>query len=80
MPLVMLPDGRPVTHCYKGVDAWRLVNGRLLANRIPDARLHVVEGGGHLFLFTRGEEMAGIVGDFLDTGASKARRQLHTTT
>lgn len=56
----------------------RLVNGRLLANRIPDARLHVVEGGGHLFLFTRGEEMADIVTDFLDTGASKARRQLHT--
>ena len=57
----------------------RLVNGRLLANRIPDARLHVVEGGGHLFLFTRGEEMADIVTDFLDTGASKARRQLHAT-
>ncbi len=54
----------------------RLVNGRLLANRIRDSRLHVVEGGGHLFLFTRGEEMAGIVADFLDTGASKAHRQL----
>jgi poly(3-hydroxyalkanoate) depolymerase len=54
----------------------RLVNGRLLANRIPDSRLHVVEGGGHLFLFTRGEEMAGVVADFLDTGASKAYRQL----
>ena len=54
----------------------RLVNGRLLANRIRDARLHVVEGGGHLFLFTRGPEMAAIVADFLDTGASKAYRQL----
>jgi len=57
----------------------RLVNGRLLANRIPDGRLHVVEGGGHLFLFTRGEEMAEVVRDFLDTGASKARRQLRPT-
>ncbi len=55
----------------------RLANGRLLANRIPDARLHIVEGGGHLFLFTRAEEMADVVRDFLDTGASKARRQLH---
>lgn len=54
----------------------RLENGRLMANRIPDARLHVVEGGGHLFLFTRGEEMAEVVRDFLATGASKARRQL----
>lgn len=57
----------------------RLVNGRLMANRIPDCRLHVVEGGGHLFLFTRGAEMAEIVRDFLDTGASKARRQLRST-
>lgn len=54
----------------------RLVNGRLLAYGIPNATLHVVKGGGHLFLFTRGEEMADLVRDFLDTGASKARRQL----
>lgn len=54
----------------------RLANGRLLANRIPDARLHVVEGGGHLFLFTRAEEMADVVREFLETGAAKARRQL----
>jgi poly(3-hydroxyalkanoate) depolymerase len=65
--LVLAGDDDPIV---------RLVNGRLLASRIPDARLHVVEGGGHLFLFTRGEEMANIIVDFLDTGASKARRQL----
>lgn len=57
----------------------RLANGRVLANRITDARLHVVEGGGHLFLFTRGQEMATIVADFLDTGSSKAYRQLRPT-
>ena len=45
-----------------------LVNARLIANRMPNARLHVVEGGGHLFLFTRAEEMAGLVRDFLDAG------------
>lgn len=65
--LVLAGDDDPIV---------RLSNGRLLANRIPDARLHVVEGGGHLFLFTRSEEMAGLIVDFLDTGASKARRQL----
>ena len=54
----------------------RLVNARVMARLIPDGRLHVVEGGGHLFLFTRGREMAGVVDDFLDAGAAKARRQL----
>ncbi len=65
--LVLAGDDDPIV---------RIVNGRLLANRIPDARLHVVEGGGHLFLFTRAEELSAIVIDFLDSGASKARRQL----
>src|SRR5437016_3689399 len=29
-----------------------LVNARLIARRLPNARLHVVRGGGHLFLVT----------------------------
>jgi poly(3-hydroxyalkanoate) depolymerase len=49
-----------------------LPNSRIIANRIPDGRLHVVEGGGHLFLFTRAEEMADIVTSFLATGADEA--------
>lgn len=57
-----------------------LVNGRLLAKQIPAGRLHIVEGGGHLFLFVRAQEMAGVVRGFLDTGASKARRQLRGQT
>ncbi len=65
--LVLAGDDDPIV---------RLVNGRLLAHRIPDAHLHVVEGGGHLFLFTKSEEMADLIIDFLDTGASKAKRQL----
>ncbi|MEZ5340520.1 MAG: alpha/beta fold hydrolase [Acidimicrobiales bacterium] len=65
--LVLAGDDDPIV---------RLANGRLLAHRIPDARLHVVKGGGHLFLFTRSETMAGLIVDFLDTGASKAKRQL----
>jgi len=65
--LVLAGDDDPIV---------RLVNCRILASRIPDARLHVVKGGGHLFLFTRAEEMATIVADFLEKGAAKAQRQL----
>jgi poly(3-hydroxyoctanoate) depolymerase len=42
-----------------------LVNGRILARLIPDARLHVVRGGGHLFPLERPAEVAGLVADFL---------------
>jgi len=42
-----------------------LVNGRLLARLIPDARLHVVRGGGHLFLLDRAPESAAIIQEFL---------------
>jgi pimeloyl-ACP methyl ester carboxylesterase len=43
-----------------------LINGRILAWRIPDARLHVVRGGGHLFILERPAEIAGMITDFLD--------------
>jgi poly(3-hydroxyalkanoate) depolymerase len=43
-----------------------LRNGRLLAERIPDARLHVVAGGGHLFLLDEPENVAGAIRAFLD--------------
>jgi poly(3-hydroxyalkanoate) depolymerase len=42
-----------------------VANGRILAGRIPDARLEVVEGG-HLFLLTNPVEMAALVNEFLD--------------
>jgi poly(3-hydroxyalkanoate) depolymerase len=42
-----------------------VTNGRILANRIPNARLEVVEGG-HLFLLTHAVEMARLINDFLD--------------
>lgn len=54
----------------------RLVNAKVMNCLIPDARLHIVEGGGHLFLFTRAAEMSSIVSDFLESGATKAHRQL----
>jgi pimeloyl-ACP methyl ester carboxylesterase len=42
-----------------------VVNGRILAGLIPDARLQLVRGGGHLFLLERPEEMAAVVAGFL---------------
>jgi poly(3-hydroxyalkanoate) depolymerase len=42
-----------------------LVNGRILARRIPNARLHIVHGGGHLLLLERPAEMAALVTGFL---------------
>jgi poly(3-hydroxyalkanoate) depolymerase len=42
-----------------------VVNGRILAGRIPGARLEVVEGG-HLFLLTNPGPMAARVNEFLD--------------
>jgi len=42
-----------------------LVNGRILARCIPDARLHVVRHGGHLFLLEEPAAMADLVAGFL---------------
>jgi poly(3-hydroxyoctanoate) depolymerase len=42
-----------------------LANGRILHRLIPDSRLHVVPGGGHLFLLDRPKEIAAVVADFL---------------
>jgi poly(3-hydroxyoctanoate) depolymerase len=43
-----------------------LVNGRILAWRIPNATLHVVRGGGHLFILERPADIADRVASFLD--------------
>ncbi len=42
-----------------------LANGHILKMALPNSRLHVVEGGGHLFLVTRAGETAQIIRDFL---------------
>ena len=42
-----------------------LANGHILAWRIPRARLHIVRGGGHLFMLERPAEMAALVAEFL---------------
>jgi poly(3-hydroxyoctanoate) depolymerase len=42
-----------------------LRNGRILASRLPNARLHVVEGGGHLFLLDQPETAVPAIESFL---------------
>jgi poly(3-hydroxyalkanoate) depolymerase len=43
-----------------------LRNGCLLAARLPNARLHVVKGGGHLFLLDEPKTVVGPISAFLD--------------
>lgn len=43
-----------------------LANGKILATLLPNARLEVIEGGGHLFLVSRASEAAPLIRDFLD--------------
>jgi poly(3-hydroxyalkanoate) depolymerase len=50
-----------------------LINGRMLAWRIPDARLHIVRGGGHLFLLEHPAETAEIVAEFLNGHNQESR-------
>jgi poly(3-hydroxyalkanoate) depolymerase len=42
-----------------------LINGRILARLIPDARLRVIQGGGHLFVLEDPAAVADRVSDFL---------------
>jgi poly(3-hydroxyoctanoate) depolymerase len=42
-----------------------VANGRILTRCIPQAQLHIVRRGGHLFLLDSAAEMAGLVAAFL---------------
>jgi pimeloyl-ACP methyl ester carboxylesterase len=44
-----------------------VANGHILKVGLPNSRLHVIEGGGHLFLVSRAVETADIIRDFLGT-------------
>lgn len=43
----------------------RSVNGRILAALLPNSKLHIVRGGGHLFMTMRAEETAGLIDELL---------------
>ncbi|MFA6219209.1 MAG: alpha/beta fold hydrolase [Erythrobacter sp.] len=49
-----------------------LINGRILASAIPNARLEVFRGGGHLFLLTHADESIASLREFLDAPATEA--------
>ncbi|MEL7042545.1 MAG: alpha/beta fold hydrolase [Pseudomonadota bacterium] len=42
-----------------------MINAHILTSAIPNARLHRIEGGGHLFLVTRPNESSQVITDFL---------------
>lgn len=48
-----------------------LPNARILAHRIKRSRVHVVEGGGHLFLLDHAAESAAVIREFLGEPASR---------
>ena len=52
-----------------------LVNGRILASAIPNARLEVFKGGGHLFLLTHADESVAALRTFLDAPDTDAERR-----
>jgi poly(3-hydroxyoctanoate) depolymerase len=54
--LIMAGDDDPIVP---------VVNARILAKLIPDATLHVVPGGGHLFMVVRAHEVGALVEEFL---------------
>ena len=51
------------------------INGCILARVIPNARLEIIRGGGHLFLLERPTEIAALVADFLTTDEDHIRHQ-----
>ena len=51
------------------------INGRILAAAIRNSRLEIVEGGGHLFLLTHGDESVACLRAFLDAPDTEAERQ-----
>ena len=52
----------------------RLINGRMLATLIPNSRLEIIKGGGHLFLMAEAEHCIRVIRDFLEPVAEAQRR------
>jgi poly(3-hydroxyoctanoate) depolymerase len=52
-----------------------VINGRILARVIPNARLEIIHGGGHLFPLERPTEIAALVAEFLAADRDRTRRE-----
>ncbi|WP_234032201.1 alpha/beta fold hydrolase [Parerythrobacter jejuensis] len=50
------------------------INGKMLKALIPNSRLHMVEGGGHLFLLTHADESIAELRNFLDAPEDETRQ------
>jgi poly(3-hydroxyalkanoate) depolymerase len=50
----------------------RTINARLLAALLPNGRLHVLNGGGHLFMLFSAEETARLIRNFMVESAAEA--------
>ena len=60
------PDrSRPSSSTATTTPSCPLVNARLIACRVPDARLQVVEGGGHLLLLDSAADVVPLITAFL---------------
>lgn len=71
-----LPLMRPETLIMMG-DADNivpLINGKFLKSLIPNSRLEVVPGGGHLFLVAQADYCVGIIRNFLEGDAEAQRK------
>ncbi len=51
-----------------------LINGQFLHSLIPNSRLEVFEGGGHLFLLSHKQQTLDCIHDFLDTEEAPGRK------
>lgn len=54
----------------------RVANAHVLTTLIPNARLHVVRGGGHLFMTLRAEETAQWINDWVNDGIKDSQEDL----
>ncbi len=52
-----------------------LINGRFLAGLIPNSRLEVIPGGGHLFLMAEADLCVSLIREFLDDRAVEPMRK-----
>jgi poly(3-hydroxyalkanoate) depolymerase len=68
--LVLVGDDDPIVP---------VINGRILARIIPNARLEIIRGGGHLFLLERPTEHATLIAAFLTAGMRRTRSSSPTS-